>query len=77
MIYVDMKFFHERKSIDLRVDDTVTVLEILKVIERVFFIKEVNSLIVSVNRKEILCKHRTLAEQGVQGGDTLILFGGV
>lgn len=74
MIYVDMKCFQMKKNVDLRIDETLTVEEILREIGRVISVNRKSAQVVSVNEKKILCKSKSLDSQGVVGGDTLILI---
>lgn len=74
MIYVDMKCVEMKKNIDLRFDESIKVNELLREIGKTFGVKEDKFQVASVNRKCILNKNRSFSEQGVLGGDTLILI---
>lgn len=73
MIYVDMKIFSMRKTIDLKLDETISVNELLKEVTNVFSIGSTEKRLISVNQKRVLAANGNLLEQGVKGGDTLIL----
>ena len=76
MIYVDMKCFSMKKTLDVKLDEDVLVSELLKEMEKYFFINKESSQIVSTRNKQVLSKKLSLKQQGVLGGDTLILVEG-
>lgn len=76
MIYVDMKCFSMKKTLDVKLDEEVLVSELLKEMEKYFFINKESSQIVSTRNKQVLSKKLSLKQQGVLGGDTLILVEG-
>lgn len=74
MIYVDMKCLQMNKIIDLRFDESISVNDLLGEISRTFCVSTDLAQVVSVNRRRILNKNKSFSEQGVLGGDTLILI---
>lgn len=76
MIYVDMKCFSMKKTLDVKLDEEVLVSELLKELEKYFFINKESSQIVSTRNKQVLSKTLSLKQQGILGGDTLILVEG-
>jgi len=76
MIYVDMKCFYMKKNLDIKFDEKISVDELLDEIGREFPFKTKNAQLLSVNNRQVLKKDRSFCEQGVLGGDTLILIEG-
>lgn len=74
MIYVDMKCIEMKKNFDLRFDESISVNDLLHEIGQTLGVKEERTQVASVNKKQILNKNRSFLEQGVCGGDTLILI---
>lgn len=74
MIYVDMKCIEMKKNIDLRFDESISVNDLLHEIGQKLGVKAERTQVASVNKKQILNKNRSFSEQGVCGGDTLILI---
>lgn len=75
MIYLDMKCFQMKKNIDITLDETISVNELLSEISSTFPLYESDAQVISTRNKKLLSKTKSLKEQGVLGGDTLILIG--
>lgn len=73
MIYVDMKCFSMRKCFDIKFDETMSVDELIDRVSNTFQMDGSATQIVSVNKRGILCKQKSFSEQGIKGGDTLII----
>jgi len=74
MIYVDMKLFNMRKTVDIKLDEEILVSELLDEIEAYFPIKRELSFFFSTRNKQLLNEDESLKNQGILGGDTLILI---
>jgi len=74
MILVDMKCFLSKNKSDIYIDETLSVNELLEEIAGYFKLDKMSAKLVSVERKAILNRNESLKEQGVRGGDTLILI---
>ena len=71
-----MKCFRTRKVIDLHFDETIPVKDLIKEVADTFLFETEGSHLISVNRKRVLNKNKSFEEQGISGGDTLILIEG-
>lgn len=74
MIYVDMKCFHLNAKADLFVDDMISVDNLLTEITKTFPFDKDLAYLFSTDNKKMLFRDMSLKEQGVKGGDTLILI---
>lgn len=74
MIFVDMKIFGLNKTVDIKFDETMTVEDLIGEIIAAFEIRDKRLQMVSVRNKVILNKKMTFEEQGILGGDTLMLI---
>lgn len=72
MIYVDIQYFNEKKIYDAYVDEKMSAESIINELKLYFGDGGIN-LFSLVNQK-MLCEGKSLKQQGVKGGDTLILI---
>ena len=73
MIYIDLKIFSLNKIIDLKLDETILVSEVIDEISSVFALNDKQVILFSLFEKKILRPEYSLLEQGIRGGDRLIL----
>lgn len=73
MIYIDFKIFSLNKIIDLRLDETILVSEVIDEVSSVFALNDKQVILFSLFEKKILRPEYSLLEQGIRGGDRLIL----
>jgi len=74
MIYVELRIFPGNKAYDLKVDEMALIRDILEELELYIDIRAKTSELVSVREELILLKNETLNQQGVRGGDTLVIL---
>lgn len=73
MIYVDVNVFNKEKRFDLRFDETMSVFQMLTELKAYIELNVENTYVFSKNLKKELSQTKTFEEQGVLGGDTLII----
>ena len=73
MIYVDVNVFKNDKTFDLKFDETMSVSQMLTELKAYIELNLENTYVFSKNLKRELSQMKTFEEQGVLGGDTLIL----
>lgn len=73
MIYIDLKIFSLNKIIDLKLDETILVSEVIDEISSAFALNDKQVILFSLFEKKILRPENSLLEQGIRGGDRLIL----
>lgn len=73
MIYVDVNVFKNDKTFDLKFDETMSVSQMLTELKAYIELNVENTYIFSKNLKRELSQMKTFEEQGVLGGDTLII----
>ena len=73
MIYVDVNVFNKEKRFDLRFDETMSVFQMLTELKAYIELNVENTFVFSKNLKKELSQTKTFEEQGVLGGDTLIV----
>ncbi len=73
MIYVDVNVFKNDKTFDLKFDETMSVSQMLTELKAYIELNLENTYIFSKNLKRELSQMKTFEEQGVLGGDTLII----
>lgn len=73
MIYVDVNIFNKEKRFDLRFDETMSVFQMLTELKAYIELNVENTYVFSKNLKKELSQTKTFEEQGVLGGDTLII----
>ena len=73
MIYVDVNIFNKEKRFDLRFDETMSVFQMLTELKAYIELNVENTYVFSRNLKKELTQTKTFEEQGVLGGDTLII----
>lgn len=73
MIYVDVNVFNKDKMFDLKFDETMSVIQMLTELKAYIELNVENTYVFSRNLKKELTQTKTFEEQGVLGGDTLII----
>ncbi len=73
MIYVDVNVFKNDKTFDLKFDETMSVSQMLTELKAYIELNVENTYVFSKNLKRELSQMKTFEEQGVLGGDTLII----
>ena len=73
MIYVDVNVFKNDKTFDLKFDETMIVSQMLTELKAYIELNVENTYVFSKNLKRELSQMKTFEEQGVLGGDTLII----
>ncbi len=73
MIYVDVNVFKNDKKFDLKFDETMSVSQMLTELKAYIELNLENTYVFSKNLKRELSQMKTFEEQGVLGGDTLII----
>ncbi|MDO4508767.1 MAG: hypothetical protein Q4B53_02450 [Lachnospiraceae bacterium] len=73
MIYVDVNVFKNDKKFDLKFDETMSVSQMLTELKAYIELNVENTYVFSKNLKRELSQMKTFEEQGVLGGDTLII----
>lgn len=73
MIYVDVNVFKNDKMFDLKFDETMSVSQMLTELKAYIELNLENTYVFSKNLKRELSQMKTFEEQGVLGGDTLII----
>lgn len=73
MIYVDVNVFKNDKTFDLKFDETMSVSQMLTELKAYIELNLENTYVFSKNLKRELSLMKTFEEQGVLGGDTLII----
>lgn len=73
MIYVDVNVFNKDKMFDLKFDETMSVIQMLTELKAYIEFNVENTYVFSKNLKKELTQTKTFEEQGVLGGDTLII----
>lgn len=73
MIYVDVNVFKNDKTFDLKFDETMSVYQMLTELKAYIELNVENTYVFSKNLKRELSQMKTFEEQGVLGGDTLII----
>ena len=73
MIYVDVNIFNKEKRFDLKFDETMSVFQMLTELKAYIELNVENTYVFSKNLKKELSQTKTFEEQGVLGGDTLII----
>lgn len=73
MIYVDVNVFKNDKTFDLKFDETMSVSQMLTELKAYIELNLENTYVFSKNLKRELSHMKTFEEQGVLGGDTLII----
>lgn len=73
MIYVDVNVFNKDKKYDLKFDETMSVIQMLTELKAYIEFNVENTYVFSKNLKKELTQTKTFEEQGVLGGDTLII----
>ena len=73
MIYVDVNVFKNDKTFDLKFDETMSVSQMLTELKAYIELNVKNTYVFSKNLKRELSQMKTFEEQGVLGGDTLII----
>ena len=73
MIYVDVNVFKNDKTFDLKFDETMSVSQMLMELKAYIELNVENTYVFSKNLKRELSQMKTFEEQGVLGGDTLII----
>ena len=73
MIYVDVNVFKNDKTFDLKFDETMGVSQMLTELKAYIELNVENTYVFSKNLKRELSQMKTFEEQGVLGGDTLII----
>ncbi|MBS7305608.1 MAG: hypothetical protein SPH91_07870 [Lachnospiraceae bacterium] len=73
MIYVDVNVFKNDKTFDLKFDETMSVSQMLTELKAYIELNLENTYVFSKNLKRELSQMKTFEEQGVLGGDTLII----
>ena len=73
MIYVDVNVFKNDKTFDLKFYETISVSQMLTELKAYIELNLENTYIFSKNLKRELSQMKTFEEQGVLGGDTLII----
>lgn len=73
MIYVDVNVFKNDKTFDLKFDETMSVSQMLTELKAYIDLNMENTYVFSKNLKRELSQMKTFEEQGVLGGDTLII----
>ena len=73
MIYVDVNVFKNYKTFDLKFDETMSVSQMLTELKAYIELNVENTYVFSKNLKRELSQMKTFEEQGVLGGDTLII----
>ena len=73
MIYVDVNVFKNDKTFDLKFDETMSVSQMLTELKAYIELNLENTYVVSKNLKRELSQMKTFEEQGVLGGNTLII----
>ena len=73
MIYVDVNVFKNDKTFDLKFDETMSVSQMLTELKAYIELNLENTYVFSKNLKRELSPMKTFEEQGVLGGDTLII----
>ena len=73
MIYVDVNVFKNDKTFDLKFDETMSVSQMLTELKAYIDLNVENTYVFSKNLKRELSQMKTFEEQGVLGGDTLII----
>lgn len=73
MIYVDVNVFNKEKRFDLKFDETMSVFQMLTELKAYIELNVENTYVFSKNLKKELSQTKTFEEQGVLGGDTLII----
>ncbi len=63
-----------KNNIDIRLDEKLSVEEMLNEVAKTFSFDKRLAQVVSVNRRKVLDKRKSLMAQGILGGDTLILI---
>jgi len=74
MIYVELKLLPERRIYDMDVDENSCVKDVLEELHYYLGIESESSELISVRKQTILSRNRTLYQQGVRGGDTLVIL---
>ena len=73
MIYVVVNVFKNDKTFDLKFDETMSVSQMLTELKAYIELNVENTYVFSKNLKRELSQMKTFEEQGVLGGDTLII----
>jgi hypothetical protein len=73
VIYVDVNVFKNDKTFDLKFDETMSVSQMLTELKAYIELNLENTYVFSKNLKRELSQMKTFEEQGVLGGDTLII----
>ena len=73
MIYVDVNVFKNDKTFDLKFDETMSVSQMLTELKAYIELNVENTYVFYKNLKRELSQMKTFEEQGVLGGDTLII----
>lgn len=73
MIYVDVNVFKNDKTFDLKFDETMSVSQMLTELKAYIELNLENTYVFSKNLKRELSQMKTFEDQGVLGGDTLII----
>lgn len=73
MIYIDVNVFKNDKTFDLKFDETMSVSQMLTELKAYIELNLENTYVFSKNLKRELSQMKTFEEQGVLGGDTLII----
>ena len=73
MIYVEVNVFKNDKTFDLKFDETMSVSQMLTELKAYIELNVENTYVFSKNLKRELSQMKTFEEQGVLGGDTLII----
>ena len=73
MIYVDVNVFKNDKTFDLKFDETMSVSQMLTELKAYIELSVEKTYVFSKNLKRELSQMKTFEEQGVLGGDTLII----
>ena len=73
MIYVDVNVFKNDKTFDLKFDETMSVSQMLTELKAYIELNVENTYVFSKNLKRELSQMKTFDEQGVLGGDTLLI----
>ena len=73
MLYVDVNVFKNDKTFDLKFDETMSLSQMLTELKAYIELNLENTYVFSKNLKRELSQMKTFEEQGVLGGDTLII----
>lgn len=74
MIYVDINLFRLKTCVDLKMDETMTVNEMLNELQNYYISVKGEAYVFSKNLHRVLIKEESFENQGITGGDTLIII---